>query len=99
VIVIQGVKVIRETDTSDRHMTLECRFDLRSPRITAYDIHEWIHDTLRLAEEDITMIQVDGIKRRVFIKFTNENRMKEILEETDGNVCINMAQEKFRGLK
>ena len=84
---IQGVKVTLEIDTSDRHKTLVCSFDPRSPSITVYDIHEWIHDTLRLAEEDITMIRVDGLKRRVFIKFAKENRMKEILEETEGE-CV-----------
>lgn len=87
VIVILGGKVVRETDMSDRHMAVVCGFDSRNPRITAYDIHEWIHDTLRLAEEDITMIQAYGLKRRVFIKFTNENRIKEILEETEGK-CV-----------
>jgi len=87
VIVIQGFKVLLEIDMSDRHVTLVCSFNPRSPSITAYDIHEWIHDTLSLATEDITMIQVDELKRRVFIKFTNENRMKEILDETEGE-CV-----------
>jgi len=70
--VIQGVEVVLEADMSDRQMTLVCSFDPRSPRISAYAIHELIYDTLRLAEKDITMIQFDGIKRRVFIKFSNE---------------------------
>jgi len=74
--VIQGVKVVLETDMSDRQMTLVCSFDPRNPRILAYDIHE----------EDITVIQVDGMKRRVFIKFSNETRM-EILEGTEGK-CV-----------
>jgi len=56
---IQGVKVTLEIDTSDRHKTLVCSFDPRSPSITAYDIHEWIYDMLRLAIEDITMIKID----------------------------------------
>ena len=61
---------------SDRLATFVCIFDPRSPRISAYNIHEWIHDSLRLVEEDIQMIQVDGSRRRVFIKFYNEDRMK-----------------------
>jgi len=69
---------------SDRLTTLVCIFDPRSPRISAYNIHEWIHDSLRLVEEDIQMIQVDGPKRRMFIKFFNEDRMKEILRDTNG---------------
>ena len=69
---------------SDRLTTLVCIFDPRSPRISAYNIHEWIHDSLRLVEEDIQMIQVDGSKRRMFIKFFNEDKMKEILRDTNG---------------
>ena len=69
---------------SDRLTTLVCIFDPRSPRISAYNIHEWIHDSLRLVEEDLQIIQVDGPKRRVFIKFFNEDRMKEILWDTNG---------------
>jgi len=61
---------------SVRLTTLVCIFHPRSPRISAYNIHEWIHDSLRLVEEDIQMIQVDGSRRRVFIKFYNEDRMK-----------------------
>ena len=57
---------------SDRLTTLVCIFDLRSPRISAYNIHEWIHVSLRLVEEDIQMIQADGPKCRVFIKSSME---------------------------
>jgi len=69
---------------SDRLTLLVWIFDLRSPRISAYNIHEWIHDSLRLVEEDIQMIQMDEAKLRVFIKFFNEDRMKEILRDTNG---------------
>jgi len=68
---------------SVRLNTLACIFDPRSPRISVYNIHEWIHDTLRLAE-DVRMIQVDGPKRCVYIKFTNEDRLKEVLQDTNG---------------
>jgi len=47
---------------SDRLNTLACIFDPRSPRISAYNIREWIHDNLRLAKEDVGMIKVDGLK-------------------------------------
>ena len=69
---------------SDRLNTLTSIFDPRSPRISAYNIHEWIHDTLRLAEEDVSIIQVDGPKRCVYIKITNEDRLKEVLKYTNG---------------
>jgi len=32
------------------------------------------------------MIQVDGPKSCVYIKFTNEDRLKEVLEDTNG-IC------------
>jgi hypothetical protein len=46
--------------------------DPRSPRITAFQIHEWIYDQMKLQEDDVTMIQIDGPRRRVYIKFVNE---------------------------
>jgi RNA recognition motif-containing protein len=39
---------------------------------------------MRLAEEDIRAIQVDGPRRRVYIKFTREDRMKDVLQGTNG---------------
>ena len=56
---------------TDRQNTIVCAFDQRSPRITAYHIHEWINEKLRLEEDEISTIQIDGPRRRVFIKFTN----------------------------
>jgi len=53
---------------AERHNTVLCSFDPPSPRITAHDIHEWIHATLRLPEQKVTVIQIYGIKRKVFIK-------------------------------
>jgi len=37
-------------------------------------------------EEDIQMIQVDGPSRRVFVRFSNEDKVKEILLDTNG-IC------------
>ena len=36
---------------AERHNTVVCLFNPSSPRITAYDIHEWIHSTLRIPEQ------------------------------------------------
>jgi len=41
----------------DRLNTIVCIFDPRSPRISAFNIHEWIHDNLRLVEEDTWSVQ------------------------------------------
>ena len=69
---------------SDRLNTLVCIFDPSSPSISAYNFHERIQDKLRLMEEDIQVIQVDGPRRRVFIKFYNEDRINETLPNTKG---------------
>lgn len=69
---------------SDRINTLVCIFDPSSPRISAYNIHEWIHETLRVVEDDIKALQVDGPRRRVYIKFNNEDRMNAIFQDSKG---------------
>jgi hypothetical protein len=61
-----------------RQKTLVCAFDLQSPRITAFDIHEWIHDTMRLQETEVAMVQVDG-PRHIYIKFRDSHRIQETL--------------------
>jgi hypothetical protein len=53
-------------DDNERQNTLVCAFDQHNPRITAYDIHEWIHDTLYLREDDVAMIQIDDHRRHVY---------------------------------
>lgn len=44
----------------DRQNAIVCVFDPKSPRISAFQIHERINETLRLQESDIRMIQMDG---------------------------------------
>jgi hypothetical protein len=56
---------------AERQNTVVCSFDPSSPRITAYDIHEWLHAALRIQENTVSMIKIDGIKRQVFIKFVD----------------------------
>jgi hypothetical protein len=41
--------------------------------ITPFEINEWIHNTLRIPEQNVTMIQVDGIRRQVFVKLVNND--------------------------
>ena len=42
----------------DRQNTLVCSFDLRSPRINAFQIHEWLYETVRLTEDDVRVIKL-----------------------------------------
>jgi hypothetical protein len=69
---------------SERQNIIVCAFDIRSPRISAFNIHEWIFETLRLAEEDLSMIQIDGPRRHVYIKFKNSDQVGTFLNESEG---------------
>jgi len=71
---------------SDRQNTIVCAFHQPSTRITAFHIHEWIHETLRLDEDEISMIQIDGPRRRDFIRFSNGVRMQRLLRDTAGTL-------------
>jgi hypothetical protein len=61
-------------------------FEPTSPRITAYDIHEWIYEELRIPEDQLRVIQIDGTKQ-VFIKLTDGKSVQTLLTNTQGQVC------------
>ena len=66
----------------ERQNTLVFIFDQRSPRITAYQIHDLLYEQLRLQEDEIRMIQIDGPRRRVYIKFVTSEKMQTVLRST-----------------
>jgi hypothetical protein len=70
---------------SERRDMLVCCFDPANPRLTAYDIHEWIHSQLQVSEHSVSMIQIDGIRRQVYIKFTDLAFVHDILRVTNGD--------------
>ena len=74
---------------AERHNKIACYFDPSSPHITAYDIHEWIHATLRIEEHKVCMIQIDGIKRQVFIKLVDKESLHDLLSEMGGRAEYN----------
>jgi len=69
---------------AERQNTLTCPFDPKSPRISAFEIHEWIHDQLRNPEHEVQMLQIDGPRRQVFIKMKQCNELYKIIQETNG---------------
>jgi hypothetical protein len=69
---------------AERHNTVVCTFDPTSPRITAFDIREWIHEALRIPEHTVSMIQIDGIKRQVYIKLIDKECVLSLLRSTNG---------------
>jgi len=64
---------------TQRQNTLVCAFDVQRPRISAFDIHEWIHDAKGLQETEEAMVQVDGHRRHVYITFRYYHKMQETL--------------------
>jgi hypothetical protein len=89
----------------ERQNTILCVFDPKSPRISAYQIHEWIYEQLKLREQDIRMIQVDGPWRRVYIKFCDYERMQAVTRALPGqmeyrhdNDALYLVQIKIAGM-
>lgn len=66
----------------DRKDTTVCSFDKGSPKITAFDIHEWIYSTLHLGADDVTNLQIDGPRRQVFIKVKQNKTIEDLMQST-----------------
>jgi hypothetical protein len=79
----------------ERQHTVVCIFDPRSPRISAFEIHEWIYEQLHVPENSLTMIQIDGIRRRVYLKFVDEKYVKNLLQTTNGRMDYRHSTGKF----
>ncbi|KAJ4446457.1 hypothetical protein ANN_13153 [Periplaneta americana] len=76
----------------ERKQTLVISFTEQDiPRPEPYLLHEWIYEDLRLMEEQLEMIQVNGVTRQVFIKCTSTNIVEEILERTKGELSFTFS--------
>ena len=87
-------KLVRSIVT-EQH-TMACIFDPTNPRISAYEIHEWIHDHVQVSEQSLTMIQIDGIKRHVFMKFVNDIYIQNIVQSTNGSAEYRHVTGKYQ---
>jgi hypothetical protein len=67
---------------AERHNSVVCSFDPSSPRITAYDIQKWIFAVLRNPEQNVPMIQIEGIKRHVYIKLVDGESVLALPRDT-----------------
>jgi len=70
----------------ERQNTVVFSFDTRSPRVNAYQIHEWLHDTALIREEDVRVIQIDGPLRNVYVKFVSPDKMTNTLQQFQGDL-------------
>jgi hypothetical protein len=71
-----------------RQNTLFCSFDRRYPRLSAYDIHEWVGTTLNLHVQDVSILQIDGAQRQVYVKLREYQKILDILESTNGEGTV-----------
>jgi hypothetical protein len=77
--------------TNDRQNKIVCVFKLKSSRIAAYEIHEWIHENLRIFPHDILMLQSDIKKRHGYINFRDRRSMQTILLATAGQMHYKLS--------
>jgi hypothetical protein len=78
-----------------RSNTIVFTFDPSSPRITAHDIHEWLHAEIRIQERTVQMIQIDGIKRQVYFKLTDKGYMLSIINGIGGRAAYKYQTEEI----
>jgi hypothetical protein len=61
-----------------------CAFSIDSPNVTACIIHQWVFSTLLIPEDDLSVLQIDGPRRKVYLKFVTADEMNENLSELQG---------------
>jgi hypothetical protein len=71
---------------SDRQNTLVFEFELTSPRTPGFDLHEWLHDNMKLKPQDVLLIQVNVTNRHVYLKLRDETLLEQILQMTGGQL-------------
>jgi len=74
------------TTISAQQNTVVCSFDPTSLRISAFEIHEWIHEQLQVPEHSVTMIQIDGPRRQVCIKSVDFQFVQGLIQTTNGQL-------------
>ena len=68
----------------ERHNTIVCTFEQTSPRITAFDIHDCIHDVLRIIEHTLNMIETGSTERQIYKYLIDKARLQALLWDKKG---------------
>ena len=71
---------------AERKNTVVCTFEATSPKTNAVDIHEWCFNDLKVTEDILLAIQIDGVRKQVFLKFTEQRHVENILQMTNGQI-------------
>jgi len=79
----------------ERQNNLVCTFDPQNDRISAYEIHKRIHEQLNVAKPTVTMIQIDGQRRQLFIKSVDLQYVQEVLRTKNVSLNINIRMGKY----
>jgi hypothetical protein len=66
---------------TERRNTIVCAFESNAPRLSAFDVHEWISEMLTIPEEEVLVIQIDGPQRKVFIKLTDRAAVTKVSQQ------------------
>jgi Fe2+ or Zn2+ uptake regulation protein len=80
---------------TERRDTVVCVFYHNAQKLSAYEIHEWIFDVLRLPEEQVLVIQIDGQQRKVYINLTDHQAVVKFLQDTSRQVECKHSNEEI----
>jgi hypothetical protein len=69
----------------ERHNIFICAFSMDSLKTTAYIIHECVFSILKIPEDDLSVLQIDGPRRKVYLKFTTADKINGHLNNLQGD--------------
>jgi len=70
----------------DIQNTLVFSFDIYTPSINAFQIHEWLDETVHIKEDEVRVIQTDGPLRKEYVKFISSESMMRVLQHIQGDI-------------
>jgi hypothetical protein len=70
----------------EQKQTMACIFEASAPRVTAYDVHEWVSDTLQVSEESVISILIDNQHKTIYIKLVEQQCIDALVTRTSGVV-------------